>query len=58
MSNSKKIIYSLRICLELDKRGFRPISSMPNPYKKNFVCWIYDKTDSFSRVLDEIIGEK
>ncbi len=51
----KKIIYSLRVYLLLEEKGFKPISTMPNPNKSNLMCWVYEYTDSFRRTLDEIL---
>ena len=44
MPNANKIIYSLRIYLELEKKGIYPITTTANPRKPNFMCWIYEKT--------------
>lgn len=52
----KKIIYSLRIYLELTERGFQPITTTQNPQKPYLMCWIYDKTPELIKALDEIIG--
>ena len=51
-----KIIYSMRINIELQKRGFKPVLSMPNPYKESLVCWVYEETEDFLIALDEILG--
>lgn len=56
MQNANKIIYSLRINIELLKRGFVPVISMPNPNNPKLMCWVYEKTDRFIATLDEIIG--
>lgn len=57
MQSAKKVIYSLRVYLQLEQRGFQPISTMPNPNKPNLMCWVFDKTPEFMRVLDEILEE-
>ena len=44
-ANANKIIYSLRIHLELKERNIYPIGTTPNPWKPNFMCWIYKKTE-------------
>lgn len=57
MRNTKlKIIYSLRVYVELQQRGFKHISMMPNPKNENLNCWIFEATDEFLDALDEIIG--
>lgn len=55
MLNSKKIIYSLNLYLQLKERGFEPIATTENPHKKNFICWIYERTPELITVLDELI---
>ena len=51
-----KVVYSLRIYLELNKRGFAPIATTPNPKQPHLMCWIYEKTPELITALDEIIG--
>jgi hypothetical protein len=58
MPNANKIIYSLRIYLELEKKGIYPITTTANPRKPNFMCWIYEKTPELVQALDELMGEK
>ena len=56
MLNTKKIIYSLRVYLELKERGFDPIATSQNPQKPNFLCWIYERTPELDVALNELIG--
>ena len=51
-----KINYSLRVNMELQKRGFVPLTAMPNPNNLRLICWVYEKTDQLIEALDEIIG--
>jgi hypothetical protein len=51
-----KIIYSLRVYLQLKDRGFEPIGTTPNPQKPELMCWIFEKTPELIMALDEIIG--
>ena len=55
MLNANKIIYSLRIYLELEKLGFTPISTTSNPQKPNFMCQIYEKTPELMEALDQLL---
>lgn len=55
MPNSNKIIYSLRIYLQLKEMGIEPIATTSNPQKPNFICWIYEKTPELMKALDQII---
>jgi hypothetical protein len=56
MPNAKKIIYSLRVYLELKEKGIVPVATTENPKKSNFICWIYDKTPELDVALKEIMG--
>ena len=55
MQNKNKIIYSLRINVELQLRGFKPILTMENPKYDGLMCWVYENTEEFSRTLDSLI---
>jgi hypothetical protein len=46
--NAYKIIYSLRIYLQLINKGFYPISTSPNPNNNHLMCWIFEKTPEFN----------
>lgn len=50
-----KIIYSLKIHIQLQIKGFHPIYSMPNPHNEKYLCWIYNRDDNFDKVFDEIV---
>lgn len=54
--SSNKIIYSLRIYLELKKLGFKCRGVMPNPKYPWLNCWIYERTPELLGALDKIIG--
>lgn len=55
-----KIIYSLRIHLELQRQGFKYLTEMKNPANMRFNCWVYEATpqllEAFDRILQEIGG--
>lgn len=56
MSNVKtKIIYSLRIHIELQRRGFVPLLEMKNPKNQNFNCWVYEETPELLSAFDEFL---
>lgn len=57
MLNANKIIYSLRIYLSLKEMGIEPIATNPNPWKPNFMCWIYKKDEKFEEALNQIMSE-
>ena len=35
--------------------GFRPIETIPNPIKPEFVCWAFAETEEFNKTLDIIL---
>lgn len=41
---------------ELVARGNIPLQSMPNPYKPEFQCWIFEVNDKFQKDMDEILN--
>lgn len=51
-----KIIYSIKVMKALVERGFIPIATIPNPKNSKFNCWIFEVTDDFQQILDEIMG--
>lgn len=50
----RQIVYSRRIMLELIKRGFKPIDKLPNPEYDNYLCWIFEDTEEFHRIFEEL----
>lgn len=56
MPNSKiKIIYSLRVHIALQKRGFTPIMEMKNPQVNYLNCWVYEQSPEFIHALNAIM---
>ena len=51
-----KIIYALRVHIELQRRGFNYITEMRNPKNLHFNCWVYELTEALESALDEILG--
>lgn len=57
MPNIKfKNIFSLRIMLELKRRGFEPVAEKTNIYKPELIVWVYEETPDFSQALNDILG--
>ena len=54
--NSKKVIYSLYVFLELQKLEFNPIATTPNRKNNNLICWIFERTPQLMEALDKIIN--
>lgn len=50
-----KIIYSKNVCEQLMLLGFRPIETIPNPIKQEFVCWVFERDEEFDKALDIIL---
>lgn len=56
MSNQKfKVVYSLRMHLELQRLGFKCLTEMKNPQNPQFNCWVYEQTPEFLMKFDELI---
>lgn len=51
-----KLIYSKRICEQLMLMGFRPIETIPNPIKPEFICWAFEDTKEFNQALSIVLG--
>ena len=51
-----KIIYSMRVMLQLQAKGFEFLTIMPNPQHPEYNCWVYELTDELQNALDEILG--
>ena len=51
-----KVIYALRVHIELQKRGFLYVTEMRNPQNPRLNCWVYELTDELQHALDEILG--
>lgn len=57
MSNlNHKIIYSLKIHIQLQSMGFKSIAEMRNPQNQNFNCWVYEATPELLKAFDQIVG--
>ena len=51
-----KLIYSKRICEQLMLMGFRPVETIPNPIKPEFICWAFEDTKEFNQALSLVLG--
>lgn len=59
MSNVEvKIVYSLKIHLELQRRNIPYLLEMKNPNQSNFNCWVYERTPRFQEAFDEILDSR
>ena len=58
MPNQKvKIVYSLRIHVALQQKGFVHITEMKNPQNPHLNCWVYAVTPDFTAVFEALMGE-
>ena len=56
MSNQNvKIVYSLRVHIELQRRGFTFLTEMKNPNNPRFNCWVYAATPELLVAFDEAL---
>ena len=46
-----KIVYSLKIHIGLQARGFQCVTEMQNPNNKQFNCWVYEDTPEFRQAF-------
>lgn len=56
LNKEQKIIYSKRVCEQLMLLGFRPIETIPNPLKPEFICWVFEWTKEFDAALSAILS--
>jgi hypothetical protein len=58
MPNQKvKIVYSLRIHVALQQKGFAHITEMKNPQNPHLNCWVYEATPRFIACFEALMGE-
>ena len=58
MSNVNfKIIYSLRIHIQLQQEGFACVAEMKNPKNQKYNCWVYEETQELLEAFDRLIKE-
>ena len=56
MNREYRIVYSMRIAMELIKLGHRVISTMPNPEDARYIAWIFESDDTFEPDLKAVKG--
>ena len=53
MSNQNvKIIYSLKVHIYLQSKGFQYLTEMKNPNNSRFNCWVYAATPDLLAAFD------
>lgn len=52
-----KIVYSLRIHIALQQKGFTHITEMKNPQNQKFNCWVYAATPDLLAAFDALMRE-
>lgn len=55
LNQNVKIIYSLKLHLELQRRGFSFLTEMKNPNNPRFNCWVYAATPDFLAAFDALV---
>ena len=56
MSNQNvKIIYSLKLHIALQKRGFICLTEMKNPHNPQYNCWVYAATPELLAAFDTLL---
>lgn len=51
-----RIIYSMRIAMELIQMGHIVLTTIPNPEEPKYTSWIFAVDDSFERDLEILKG--
>ena len=58
MSNQNvKIIYSLKVHIYLQSKGFQYLTEMKNPNNPRFNCWVYAESPELLAAFDALIKE-
>jgi hypothetical protein len=56
MSNQNvKIIYSLKLHIALQKKGFVCLTEMKNPQNPRYNCWVYAATPDLLAAFDALL---
>lgn len=56
MSNFNiKVIYSLKVHIQLQKMGFEYVTQMKNPNNEKLYCWTYEETPEFINAFKSIV---
>ena len=56
MSNQNvKIIYSLKLHIAFQKRGFICLTEMKNPHNPQYNCWVYAATPELLAAFDALL---
>ena len=53
-----QIVYSRRVMYELIRRGFIPVERIQNPEFENFNSWLFEDTEDFRKVFEELTDKK
>ncbi len=52
--NDYKIIYKMKLAMALIKKGYKPVTTMPNPNNPKFMTWVFDKTENFMKDFEAL----
>ena len=59
MSNPNvKIIYSLKLHIALQSKGFICLTEMKNPQNPRYNCWVYSATPELLAAFDALVREE
>lgn len=56
-STKTKIVYSLRVHVQLQQMGFAHITEMKNPGNQRFNCWVYAATPEFEEAFELLMRQ-
>ena len=52
-----RIVYKLDYAIKMKLKGHQLVTTMPNPKKTQYQCWVFVDDDTFESDLQEIIYE-
>lgn len=55
-NENEMVVYSFKIHTQLRIRGFRYITTLPNPKNSKYICWVYERTPAFIEAFNEIVN--
>lgn len=53
-----RIVYKLEYAVQMKLKGHQLITTMPNPKKIEYQCWVFLNDSTFEEDLQEIIHER
>lgn len=55
--NKTRMVYRLDYAVELMKKGYQPVCTMPNPQKPHLTTWVFEWTKEFEADFKALVRE-